>query len=319
MSRHSSMEENRNVALTPSQRVHLISIIADRLGDNPGEIIRMTLRQFDFPMANEWRGGTVRAYVIARIQDADDDSLLELGSHLGCEIQLPLPDAIPSSWEDGHFRLFISHLWEHRSFAEQIEAELRHFGISSFIAHKDIEPTQIWQTEIEAALATCDAMLGLLHPGFHNSNWTDQEIGYAMGRQLLVVTVDFGTTPYGFMGKFQAITGIGEDPRRLARRLVEIFHEHPQTRRRMAETAVDYPAEATSFDEARAAVDDFAESPSYSEAKRRMSLLEKLEYWDDAMTAKVRSALEDNSQIAEAWTVPDRLECLIQKWTAPHE
>ena len=44
-----------------------------------------------------------------------------------------------------------------------------------------------------------------------------------------------------------------------------------------------------------------------------MSLLEQVEYWDDAMTAKAPSALEDNNQIANAWTVPDRLERLIQK------
>lgn len=170
---------------------------------------------------------------------------------------MPLPpDAIPSFWEDGHFRLFISHLREHRLFAGQIEAELRDFGISSFIAHKDIEPTQVWQNEIESALATCDAMLALLHPDFHRSNWTDQEIGYGMGRRLLIVAVDLGTTPYGFIGKFQAITGIGGNPTRLAQRLSEILRQHPQTQRRVAEAAVYY----------------FAESSSFDEAKRRMSL-----------------------------------------------
>ena len=87
----------------------------------------------------------------------------------------------------------------------------------------------------------------------------------------------------------------------------------------MAETAADYPPDSSSFDQAKEAVAFFAESPSYSEAKRRMSLLEQVEYWDDAMTAKVRSALEDNSQIANAFTVPDRLERLIQKWTTPYE
>ena len=291
------------MALTPSERVYLISEIADGLSNNSWPIIDMTLRQFGLPTTDEWRGGT-HAYVMEMVEAGDDDSLVELGSHLRRELELPLPpDPTPSFWEDGHFRLFISHLWEHRSFAEEIEAELRDFGISSFIAHKDIEPTQVWQSEIEAALATCDAMLALLHPDFHGSNWTDQEIGYGMGRQLLIVTVDLGTTPYGFIGKFQAITGTGGNPTRLARRLFEILRQHPQTQRRMAEAVVDY----------------FAESPSFDEAKRRMALLEELEYWDDGMTAKARSALEENYQIAEAWTVRDRLERLIQKWTTPNE
>ena len=291
------------MALTPSERVYLISEIADRLSVNSWSMIDMTLRQFGLPTTDEWRGDE-HPYVMKMVEDGDDEYLLELGSYIGCELDMALPpDATPSFWEDGHFRLFISHLWEHRSFAEEIEAELRDFGLSSFIAHKDIEPTQVWQSEIEAALATCDAMLALLHPDFHGSNWTDQEIGYGMGRQLLIVTVDLGTTPYGFICKFQAITGTGRHPTRLARRLFEILRQHPQTQRRMAEAVVDY----------------FAESPSFDGAKRRMALLEELEYWDDGMTAKARSALEDNYQIAVAWTVPDRLERLIQKWTTPNE
>ena len=287
---------------TPSERVHLISEIADRLSGNSWPIIDMTLRQFNFPTVPNW-SGDLHAYVIEMVEDGSDESLLELGSHLGSELELAPPGTMPSVWEDGHFRLFISHLWEHRLFANQIEAELRDFGVSSFIAHKDIEPTQVWQNEIESALASCDAMLALLHPNFHNSNWTDQEIGYGMGRQLLIVPVHLGTTPYGFIGKFQAITGTAGNPTRLARRLSEILRQHPQTQRRMAEAAVDY----------------FTESPSFDEAKRRMSLLEELEYWDDGMTTKARSTLEDNNQIADAWGVPERLERLIQEWTSPNE
>ena len=267
------------MALTASERVHLVVAIAHRLSDDSWKMIDMTLRQFGFPTTDEWHGESY-AYVMKMVETGYDDALVELGSHLGCELDVSLPpDAIPSFWEEGHFRLFISHLWKHRSFACNIEAELRGFGISSFIAHEDIEPTRVWQEEIEAALATCDAMLALLHPGFHSSNWTDQEIGYAMGRQLLIVTADLGTTPYGFIGKFQAIAGTGGNPTQLARRLSETLRQHPQTLRRMAETTANY----------------FAESPSFDEAKRRMSLLEQVEYWDNAMSARARSALKKNS------------------------
>ena len=236
------------------------------------------------------------------VEGGSDQSLIGLGSHLSGELALSLPpDAIPSFWGDGHFRLFISHLWEHRSFAIQIQNELLDFGISSFIAHKDIKPTQEWQATIESALATCDGMLALLHDGFHKSDWTDQEIGYGMGRQLLIVAVDLGTTPYGFIGKFQAITGTGGNSARLARHLSKTLREHSKTRQRMAEAAVVY----------------FAESSSFDQAKARLSLLEELEYWDDVMTARARSALEHNDQIAKAWRVPERLESLIQKRSTP--
>ena len=86
------------MALTPSERAHLIRDIADRLSDNSWPIIDMTLRQFDLPTTDEWQGGT-HAYVIAMVEDRSDESLVELGSHLGCEIDLSLPpDAIPSFW-----------------------------------------------------------------------------------------------------------------------------------------------------------------------------------------------------------------------------
>ena len=224
------------MALTPSERVRIISEIADRLCDDSWPTIDMTLRQFNLPTTDVWQGNNTHAYVLKMVEDGCDDALLELGLLLGYELDLSLPaDAIRSFWEDGKFRLFISHLWEHRSFAGDIEAELWNFGISSFIAQKHIEPTQDWQDEIEAALATCDAMLVLLHPDFHSSKWTDQEIGYGMGRQLLIVSVDLGNTPYGFIGRSQAITGIGGNPTRLALRLSEILRQHPQTQRRMAE------------------------------------------------------------------------------------
>ena len=140
------------------------------------------------------------------IENGDDESLLELGRHLDYEPDLSLlPDAVPSFWEAGHFRLFISHLAEYQAFASEIRDALLESGISSFVAHKDIKPTEEWQDVILSALTTCDGMLALLHDGFHESKWTDQEIGYGLGRKLLIVAVDLGTTPYGFIGKYQAL------------------------------------------------------------------------------------------------------------------
>ena len=89
--------------------------------------------------------------------------------------------------------------------------------MSGFIAHKDIEPTKKWQDEIELALSTADAMLALLTPGFHASKWTDQEIGFALGRGLPILTVLLGEEPYGFLAREQAIQGVGITDEKLAR------------------------------------------------------------------------------------------------------
>ena len=99
-------------------------------------------------------------------------------------------------------RIFISHLAVKRKFATELKSSFSKFLISSFVAHDDIEPTREWQDEIEGALASCDVLVALLHPEFHTSNWTDQEIGFALGRGVPTFAVQLGTDPYGFIGRF---------------------------------------------------------------------------------------------------------------------
>ena len=98
-------------------------------------------------------------------------------------------------------------IWQNSEKSGELKKQLHGYGISAFVAHNDIEPTTEWQDEIEKALATCDAMVVLMREGFHASKWTDQEIGYAMGRGRMVIAVRLGQDPYGFIGRFQAISG----------------------------------------------------------------------------------------------------------------
>ena len=282
--------------LSPSDRIHLITEIGQRLGVNRWETIDLTLRQFNLDTTDDWSGNNRVDYVIHMIDAADDDGLLAIGRHLGYEFALPPHHTMPSSWKSEQFRLFISHLAEYRDFSAEIQAGLKYFGISAFVAHNDIEPTREWQDEIESALATCDAMLALLHPGFHESNWTDQELGYAMGRDLLTVSVDLGTTPYGFIGRFQALRR-AKQPKKICQRLVEILWKHPKTMKMMARSTAAY----------------FCESDSFDAAKRRVNYLEEVAYWDSSLTAKVLAALEDNNQINQAWDVPEKLKRIVKK------
>ncbi len=115
-------------------------------------------------------------------------------------------DATKRLWEDDHFRLFLSHKDVVKSEAAKLRDKLRYYGISAFVAHEDIQPTKEWQDEIENALATMDGFVALMTPDFHDSYWTDQEVGYALARGVPVITVRMGKDPYGFLGKFQALT-----------------------------------------------------------------------------------------------------------------
>jgi hypothetical protein len=51
-----------------------------------------------------------------------------------------------------------------------------------------------------------DGFVALMTPDFHVSDWTDQEVGHAVCRGVPTIAVNLGTTPYGFLARFQALT-----------------------------------------------------------------------------------------------------------------
>ena len=282
--------------LNPSERVTLIAEVARRLGAEDWPLIDLTLRQFSFPVDDDWRGDK-EPYVIAMVEGSADGDIVALARHVGYDYSSARPSVEPGFWRPGYLRLFLSHLSAAKDSAGELQKHLLRFGVSAFVAHNDIEPTKEWQDEIQVALATCDALLALLHPGFHVSNWTDQEIGYVMGRQVLIIAARFGQDPYGFIGRFQAVQGEGKEPEVLARELLDILLRHRLTRKRMAEALVALLEQADSF-------------PA---AKSRTSLLGGVDYWDATLTQRVRAAVEANGQVREAWGVPARLETLIAR------
>ncbi len=180
------------MTLTPSERVNLLTIIAERLGTERWKFIDVVLNQFGIETPNNWDGSPVD-YIMLTAKDASDKALTGLAAHVGHRVgELTFPGVEPSFWRKNMLRLFVSHLATHRAFAGELQEHLFRYGISSFVAHNDIEPTLEWQTQIETALSTCDALVALLHDKFHASNWTDQEIGFAMGRGVPTFAVRLG-------------------------------------------------------------------------------------------------------------------------------
>jgi hypothetical protein len=115
-------------------------------------------------------------------------------------------DAVKRIWGDGGFRVFLSHKSSVKKETAELKDQLRLFGMSAFVAHEDIHPTKAWQDEIENALASMDAFVALMTEDFHDSDWTDQEVGYALARGVPILAIRLGSDPYGFIGKFQAVS-----------------------------------------------------------------------------------------------------------------
>jgi len=260
-------------------------------------VLDLTLRQFQLPTSNQNDSGSKKGYVLDMISGATDEVLLELAAHLGIE-STPRPSSIePSFWLEGHFRVFVSHVSTHKTEAEVLQSCLRSFHISAFIAHIDIEPTKKWQDEIELALSTADALVAILTPGFHDSKWTDQEIGFALGRGLPIVSLKMGLDPYGFLGREQAVLGTEAVDAELAQSTFEVFVKHKQTKKRMAESIVN----------------GFVSSNTFAEAKKNFALLQQAVYWDSRLSAKVNLAGEQNSQISGSFGLPAKLKAFLSQ------
>src|SRR6185437_1790242 len=234
------------------------------------------------------------------LERAKDATLSDLAQHLGFELNVSRTSNIePEFWRDGMFRLFISHLASRRKVAAAIQEALWEFGISSFVAHNDIEPTSEWESQIELALSTCDALVALLHDKFHESKWTDQEIGFAMGRGVPVCSVRFGETPYGFIGRFQAFSGNQKRAEELAEEIFDAYRKNKQTQHRMSGVLVSL----------------FEHSHSFAQAKTRIGYLEELNVWEPTFADRILAAVDDNSQVRDSWGVSDRVKQLAAKWS----
>ena len=136
----------------------------------------------------------------------------------------------PDFWEDGYLKAFVSHLSSNKHRVSQLKGHLGQWGISAFIAHKDIQPSREWQREIEAALETMDVMIPVVEPGFRESDWCCQEVGYALGRKVDIVPLRAGLDPFGLFGKYQGIQAKSKLPSQIAEELVGLLLRKPKHR-----------------------------------------------------------------------------------------
>ena len=138
-------------------------------------------------------------------------------------------------WVGKLIRIFISHQSADKVHASNLKASLSKFDIAAFVAHEDIEPTVPWQAEIKIALNTMDIFLALLTPNFRNSKWTDQEVGFAVSKNVPIIHVRDGQDPYGFIGETQSLSLSIENSDYLADEIVLILLKNNHLKPRMRE------------------------------------------------------------------------------------
>lgn len=282
--------------ITNSVRAKAKLAIAERMVELPWHEVDLLLEEFGGSTSEYW-DGTKEQYILSMLKNVAGEAILELADHLDLNLSSAKPDDMPKFWNNAEYRIFLSHLSVHKLFASELQTWFGHLGIQAFVAHEDIEPTAEWQLEIERALRTCDALVALLHDGFKASDWTDQEVGFALGRGIPVISVRLGQDPYGLFGKRQAISGYKKSARILAAEIFDSIRSNNLSDSRIADLVLGL----------------FERSPSFDAAKQRMTWLEEMQVWNSEFSKRVVSARANNNQIRAAWGLDVRIDGLLAR------
>lgn len=210
-------------------------------------------------------------------------------------------EALKRIWGTERVRVFLSHKSSVRQNVSRLKQSLARCGIAAFVAHEDIEPTEEWQREIERALFSMDALVALLTEDYHESNWTDQEAGVAIGRGVPLIAVRLGLDPYGLMGRGQGLSGcVWEDTDNMAARVFQVLHKRLADNSRLFECALSAYATSTSF------------ADSAWKVKQLLSIFDRL---SETQVAHIVDACNTNNQNSHSFEGRDSLKPLLKKWT----
>lgn len=280
------------MALTRGERFDSIKRIATALAGEPPAQLELALDTFGVPEKNRWEHDDDNEYIISRLRDAEDDVITELRSYLdGQGASVAVPDS-GGPWRDGEIRVFLTHTHPNKVLANDVRERLQLYGIDVFVAHETIEVSKAWQEEIELALATCDALAALVTKDLINSPYCDQEIGFAMGRGVVVIPIRQEADPHGFIAKYQGAPG-GQGHYAhwtVANGIFNALVKNPKTKNMMGPSVARRYCTSRSFDNARENTQYLIEMP------RAM--------WTDQMVEDVERAGAENSQLEQGVWIP---------------
>jgi hypothetical protein len=194
----------------------------------------------------------------------------------------------------------MSHLAIHQTEVGRIAARLANDGIDAFVAHTSIDPSLQWQDVIESALRSCHAMAVFLHDGFRESDWCDQEVGFAMSRQVPVLPLRYDLNPYGFMGKLQAENCSNINYYQVALKILTWLHRTPTLQEAVTESLVSA----------------FEGSKGFDQTLRLFPLLEERTTFQPEQLKRLTEAAKNNSQVRKALfgDAPERVRKLVARF-----
>jgi hypothetical protein len=297
--------------MKPGERIRLIETATELLLAKPQANRLLTLRQFGFSThyVGDWDDDA--QYVMDMIADGSDDQLGELATFLRGEEAEPAHRDDDQPWGDLPVRAFISHIHEQRWVVGDLKKALAFYHVDAFVAHDDIDVSKRWREVIKAGLATCDMFVAFLHDGYHASQWCDQEAGWALGRNVPIISA----RPHdvvrrdGFLEEHQDFVipanSQGSPAWHIAQQVFLTAVNDSRTR----EAGLD------------ALVETFVTSWSFDTTRFLWHLLDRVQKFEPAHLRRLEYAVATNDQVyaavLDAKAIPDLVKALIEKFEPP--
>jgi hypothetical protein len=280
------------------EKINLIRKISSKLQEE------MTFPEIDIFLTHfgihDTFGGTrnsKKTYVQEQLAYADEKTILLIDDELNRESKSIKNETI-TFWKKDHFKLFISHLAKYKTNASYLQKSLEIYGISSFVAHEDIEPSQQWEIEIEKALHTMDGFTAILMNGFKESNWCDQEIGFAIAKEVLIIPIKKELDPYGFIGKYQAIQPKNKSVSEVAEEIFKIIVNNERTHSLMLEKLSSLIANSTHIDI----------------SKKQLEILSTVENLPSEILEKMMNDINNNKVLSKSKTFINDFSKMLQRY-----
>ncbi|CAH6909188.1 TIR domain-containing protein [Vibrio chagasii] len=283
------------------ERIEFLDTIAVELQSRMTFVdIDTYFRGHGVPLKDNCSTNSKRSYSKEMLSDVGDELLFKIAKELS--IETPEKEVVPikevTFWKAGHFKLFLSHLASFKVQTSHLQAALRKYAISSFVAHEDIEPTKEWLGEIEAGLQTMDALVAILMPGFQESKWCDQEVGIAVGRDVLIIPVRKGLDPYGFIGKYQGIQAQGKNIGEVALAIFTTLVKSPKTKNKVLLALSGAISNATTPEE----------------AIEKVEILKSLDNVSNELIESLKDQVLDNSLLMDSPDFVSKFNALLTKF-----
>lgn len=198
------------------------------------------------------------------------------------------------------YSVFLSHAVDDGALANAIASALPDEGLRGFVATHQITPAQEWLPELESELRSCDALTAVLSPAFRSSQWTDQEIGFALAcrHKIIPLQTSVDGLPHGFLQRFQGLLVAGMSGRQIATRIFDVLYAYPDEQSRLADIVI-------------AKLEAERSLPRINVWVRRLELLDHL---DDGRLEMVERALQTNAVIRNNTLTVRRIQATMARW-----